>query len=77
VVEDMDHSRTKTKSPLTNGIAERFHKTILEEFYRIAFCKKLYASIAEVQDDLDHWIKRYNRASEHPSVYVIEGKRLC
>ena len=34
-VEDIDHSRTKTKSPQTNGIAERFHKTVLE-FYRIA-----------------------------------------
>ena len=24
-VEDIDHSRTKTKSPQTNGICERFH----------------------------------------------------
>ena len=44
-VEDIDHSRTKTKSPQTNGIAERFHKTVLDEFYRIAFRKRLYASI--------------------------------
>src|SRR6185312_100465 len=36
-VEDIDHSRTKTKSPQTNGICERFHKTVLNEFYRIAF----------------------------------------
>ena len=48
-VEDIDHSRTKTKSPQTNGIVERFHRTILNEFYRIAFRKKLYASIAELQ----------------------------
>src|SRR3954454_14496746 len=34
-VEDVDHSRTKTKSPQTNGIVERFHKTVLNEFYRV------------------------------------------
>ena len=41
-VEDIDHSRTKTKSPQTNGIVERFHKTMLDEFYRVAFRKKIY-----------------------------------
>jgi transposase InsO family protein len=46
-VEDIDHSRTKTKSPQTNGIVERFHRTVLNEFYRIAFRKKLYRSIDE------------------------------
>jgi len=76
-VEDIDHSRTKTKSPQTNGICERFHKTVLNEFYRVAFRKKTYRSIDELQADLDAWIKEYNRASEHPSVYLIEEKRYC
>src|SRR5215471_18643296 len=44
-VEDIDHSRTKTKSPQTNGICERFHRTILDEFYRVAFRKKIYRAI--------------------------------
>ena len=44
-LEDIDHSRTKTKSPQTNGIVERFHKTVLDEFYRIAFRKTIYGSI--------------------------------
>ena len=48
-VEDIDHSRTKTKSPQTNGICERFHKTVLNEFYRVAFRKKVYRSIDELQ----------------------------
>jgi transposase InsO family protein len=39
-IEDIDHSRTKTKSPQTNGICERFHKTVLNEFYRVAFRKR-------------------------------------
>ena len=55
-VEDIDHSRTKTKSPQTNGICERFHKTVLNEFYRVAFRKKVYRSIDELQADLDSWI---------------------
>ena len=46
-LEDIDHSRTKTKSPQTNGIVERFHKTVLDEFYRVVFRKKIYRSIAE------------------------------
>ena len=48
-VEDVDHSRTKTKSPQTNGICERFHKTVLNEFYRVAFRKKVYRSLDELQ----------------------------
>ena len=64
-VEDIDHSRTKTKSPQTNGICERFHKTVLNEFYRVTFRKKVYRSIDELQTDLDSWIKEYNEARPH------------
>src|SRR5262245_8131005 len=64
-VEDIDHSRTKTKSPQTNGICERFHKTALNEFYRVAFRKKVYRSTDELQADLDAWIKEYNEARPH------------
>ena len=64
-VEDIDHSRTKTKSPQTNGIVERFHKTALNEFYRIAFRKKLYRSIEELQTDLDAWLVEFNSARPH------------
>jgi transposase InsO family protein len=64
-IEDIDHSRTKTKSPQTNGICERFHKTVLDEFYRVAFRKKLYASIEDLQNDLDLWIKTYNEERPH------------
>ena len=64
-IEDIDHSRTKTKSPQTNGIVERFHKTALNEFYRIAFRKKLYRSIDELQIDLDTWLAEFNRQRPH------------
>ena len=64
-IENIDHTRTKARSPQTNGICERFHKTVLDEFYRIAFRKKLYRSIAELQCDLDAWIAEYNEARPH------------
>ena len=64
-VEDIDHTRTKAKSPQTNGICERFHKTMLDEFYRVAFRKKLYRSLAELQADLDQWLRQYNQVRTH------------
>ena len=64
-IEDIDHSRTKTKSPQTNGICERFHKTVLNEFYRVAFRKKVYRSIDDLQADLDLWIREYNEQRSH------------
>lgn len=64
-VEDVDHTRTKTKSPQTNGICERFHKTILEEFYQIAFRRKIYRSLEELQTDLDEWMQIYNNERPH------------
>src|SRR6266699_6336356 len=64
-VEDVDHLRSKTKSPQTNGIVERFHKSALNEFYRVAFRKKIYGSIAELQADLDAWVAEYNEVRPH------------
>ena len=64
-VEDIDHTRTKAKSPQTNGIVERFHKTMLDEFYRIAFRKRVYATIDELQADLDLWMRAFNEIRPH------------
>jgi transposase InsO family protein len=64
-IENIDHTRTKARSPQTNGICERFHKTLLDEFYRVAFRKKLYRSIAELQKDLDAWLAEYNNERPH------------
>ena len=64
-LEDIDHSKTKARSPQSNGICERFHKTVLNEFYRIAFRKKIYNTLDELQADLDTWIKYYNEERTH------------
>ena len=70
-LNDIDHTKTKAYSPQTNGIGERFHKTILEEFYEIAFRKKIYHSLDELQRDLDEWINHYNTKRTH------QGKMCC
>lgn len=64
-LEDIEHTRTKARIPQTNGICERFHKTILNEFYQTTFRKKIYRTIEELQQDLDVWIKLYNEERSH------------
>jgi transposase InsO family protein len=68
-IENIDHSRTKTRHPQTNGICERFHRTIKEEFYDIAFRKKIYTSLEDLQADLDTWIRFYNEERPHSGKY--------
>jgi len=64
-VENIDHSRTRAKSPQTNGICERFHRTMQDEFYSVAFRKKLYSSLDQLQSDLDSWLEEYNEHRPH------------
>ena len=68
-VENIDHTKTRARRPQTNGICERFHKTILQEFYQVAFRKKIYKSIEELQTDLDQWMKYYNQERPHSGRY--------
>ena len=68
-IEDIDHSKTKAKSPQTNGICERFHRTLQDEFYAVAFRKKLYNSLSELQKDLDFWLNHYNTQRTHTGKY--------
>jgi len=70
-LEDIDHSRTRARSPQTNGICERFHKTVLNEFYRIAFRKKIYNTLDELQTDLDIWFSHYNEERTHSGKYCF------
>ena len=70
-INDIEHTKTKAYSPQTNGIAERFHKTISEEFYQVAFRKKIYDSLDELQKDLDDWLIHYNNERTH------QGKMCC
>ena len=84
-INDIDHTKTKVKSPQTNGICERFHKTILQEFYQVTFRKKIYETIEQLQNELDEWIDHYNNERTHqgkicdgrtPMQTLEEGKAI-
>ncbi len=64
-LEDIEHTRTRGKRPQTNGICERLNQTLLDEFYRVAFRRKIYASLAELQADLDAFLRYYNAERPH------------
>jgi hypothetical protein len=64
-LDGIEYSRTKAKSPQTNGICERFHQTIENEFYASAFRRKLYTSLQQLQDDVDEWVRLYNKQCSH------------
>ena len=70
-LNEIEHTRTKANHPQTNGICERFHKTILQEFYQVAFRRKIYRSVEELQLDLDDWLHYYNHDRTH------QGKMCC
>lgn len=84
-LNEIEHTKTKVKSPQTNGICERFHQTVLNEFYRVFFRKKLYRDIETLQSDLDEYMNRYNTERTHqgkrcqgrtPMETFFEGKKL-
>jgi transposase InsO family protein len=70
-INDIEHTKTKAMSPQTNGICERFHKTILNECYQVTFRKKLYGDPEALQSDLDEWLAHYNNKRTH------QGKMCC
>ena len=70
-LNEIDHTKTKARHPQTNGICERFHRTILDEFYKITFRKKIYTTLDELQKDLDDWLHYYNHLRTH------QGKMCC
>lgn len=70
-LEDIDHAKTKARSPQTNGICERFNRTVQDEFYSIAFRKKIYTSLEQIQTDLDEWIDHYNRNRTYTGKYCF------
>lgn len=84
-INDIEHTRTKVRHPQTNGICERFHKTILQEFYQPALRRKIYESVEDLQTDLDEWLEYYNNERTHqgkmccgrtPMETLLDGKRI-
>jgi hypothetical protein len=70
-IEGIEHSKTQIRRPQSNGICERLHRTMQEEFYAVAFRKKLYTNLADLQHDLDEWMKFYNNERCHSGRYCF------
>ena len=71
---DIEHRTSKVGNPKTNGFVERFNRTLLDEFFRSCFRKKLYDSVEALQIDLDDWLKQYNYERPHRG-YRNHGRR--
>ncbi len=68
-LQEIEHTKTKARRPQTNGICERFHRTVQDEFYKVAFRRTIYATLEALQADLDAYLTRYNTERTH------QGKR--
>lgn len=68
---DIEHTKTKVRHPQTNGICERFHKTILQEFYQTTFRREVFTELDTLQKALDEWLDFYNNERTH------QGKMCC
>lgn len=73
-LSDIEHRRTKVRSPKTNGFVERFHRTVLDEFFRVKLRTTFYESVEALQADLDEWLRFYNQERPHLG-YRNLGKR--
>jgi len=64
-LNDIEHCRAKVQTPKTTRFIERFNRTVLDKFFRIAFSKKYYESLEALQADLDTWLLHYNTERPH------------
>jgi transposase InsO family protein len=71
---EVGHRRTRVRRPQTNGFVERFNRTVKEEFFEVAMVKTFYASVEQLQGDLDAWLHYYNRERTHQG-YRNQGRR--
>ncbi len=68
-LNDIEHTRIKIRHPQTNGAVERLNQTIEEEFYKVAFRKKLYHTLNDIQTDLDLFMSWYNNERTNQGRY--------
>jgi transposase InsO family protein len=73
-LNEIEHRKTRVRTPRTNGFVERFNGTVLEEFFRPVMHAKLFASVEALQADLDAWLHHYNHERPHLG-YRNQGRR--
>ena len=53
------------KRPQSNGIVERFHRTLLDEHFRVEGRRTWFETVEEMQAALDQYLVRYNTERPH------------
>lgn len=64
-LEEIEHRTTKVRRPQSNGIVERFHRTVLDEHFRVEGRRTWFETIDEMQIVLDEWLVAYNTKRPH------------
>lgn len=73
-LNDIEHRRTRVRTPRTNGFVERFQRTVLEEFFVQTLRTTFYETVEALQADLDTWLRFYNIERPHQG-YRNMGRR--
>lgn len=73
-LNDIEHRRTRVRTPRTNGFVERFQRTVLEEFFVQTLRTNFYETVEALQADLDAWLRFYNIERPHQG-YRNMGRR--
>ena len=64
------HTKTPPRSPNHNAECERFHGTVLQEFFRVAFHREFFTSIDTLDARLQSWIEHYTTRRRNRSDYM-------
>ena len=73
-LNEIEHRRTRVRAPKTNGFAERFNGTVLDEFFRSTMRETFSRDVDSLQTDLDAWLHHYNYERPHLG-YRNQGRR--
>jgi transposase InsO family protein len=72
-VQQIQHRTTRVGSPESNGMVERFNRTLKEEFFAVAYRKQIYETVEALQADLDAFLAFYNEGRAHQG-YRTQGR---
>ena len=64
-LEDIAHRTTRVRRLQSNGILERFHRTLLDEHFRVEGRRTWFETIEEMQAVLDDYLEAYNTKRHH------------
>jgi hypothetical protein len=59
-LEAIEHKRTLVNRPQSNGIVERWPRTLLDEHFRVEGRRTWFETLAEMQTVLDNYFVEYN-----------------